>query len=228
MKQALLPRLARLALALSAGLTSLAHAGLVSYTSQVSYFSKENSYSDRLQYQRFDADLGLLREVRFTYDFSLRHTLVYSNLGDQDLRLGVRYGGTADGSSPGNWYLSKEQWEFLDVAANTRQASVERSWSGQRSFSITQDLAAFIGDTPGWMDYHLRFFASGYHDPGSPLGFGSMTTSRLSLRVDYLYDLPPAPEPAKALPEPASLALVAGACAAAMATRRRRTLPATR
>lgn len=218
MTKTTLHRLARLGLVLSAALSPLAHAGLVSYSTTVGSFGGFGSGNNRVSYQRFDADLGVLREVRFTFDMSANHTMLYANTGDEPLRLSLRYGNGVHFDTPGSWSAGTDKTEFLEVAGHTGQTAIERSWSEQRSFSITSDLGRYIGDTPAWMDYRLTYYALGSAGQGSTLGFGSMTSSRVNLRLDYLYDEPP--PPAKPLPEPGSLALVLAACAAAGAGRR--------
>lgn len=220
MNKALLPRLAQLGIALSTALTSLAHAGLVSYTTSTGRSvgpGSSTGYEDKLSYARFDADLGVLREVRLSYDFSLQQTIVYSNLGNDAAVMYVGHGGGVSVYSPVSWSRYTDKSTRLDVPAHTREASFEYDWHQQFSTTLTQDLDRFIGDTPATMNVYLESFtrshASGY------LGFGSLSTSKLTVRFDYVYDTPP--PAAQALPEPGSLALAMGGLVAAAGCRRR-------
>lgn len=221
MKQALLPRLARLGIALSAALSPLAHAGLVTSTTTASRMSATPFASENLSYRRFDDDLGVLREVRLTYDFTLHQTIVYSNLGNDPARLNVGYGGGVYVSGPVAWGKNTDQRVWLDVPAHTPEASFEYDWAQQFTTTLTQDLDRFIGDTPAWMNISMH--ADVRSNAGGYLGIGSMSSIRLNVRFDYVYDTPPPPPPAaQALPEPSSLSLALGACLAAVCFQRRR------
>lgn len=219
MNKALLQRLARLGILLSAALTPLAHAGLVSYTATAGYSSARLSYGDKLSYQRFDADLGVLREVRLTYDFSLRQTILYSNQGADPEPLYVGYGGGVSVYAPVAWGKSTDQRAWMEVPAHTMQGSINYDWTQQFTTTLTQDLDRFIGDTPAWLDFYMhadvRSNASWY------VGVGSMSSVRLNVRVDYAYDTPPPPPAVQALPEPGSLSLALGGCLAALGCHRR-------
>lgn len=222
MKKALLPRLAQLGIALSAALTPLAHAGLVSYTTSAYHsaggYSSSGS-SQKLSYQRFDADLGVLREVRLSYDYSMHQTFIYSNVGDADAEMNVGHGGGISVYAPVYWGKYTDQSVRLDVPAHTREASFEYDWREQFTTTLTQDLDRFIGDTPAtmnvYLELHTRTHLSQY------LGFGSLSNSQLTVRFDYVYDTPP--PPSQRLPEPATPALAGLALAAALWQRRRRT-----
>lgn len=88
----------------------------------------------------------------------------------------------------------------------------------QRSFSITQGLERYIGDTAAWMDYRLFHNADGYWDGGSR-DFGAVSTTEVRLRLDYLYDESSSPG---RLPEPTTPALAALALLACLAPRLKR------
>ncbi|MFN3302899.1 MAG: choice-of-anchor E domain-containing protein [Roseateles sp.] len=218
MRTATLHRLARFGLALSATLSPLAHAGLVSYSNSVGIMGRQADTRNSLSYQRFDADLGVLREVRFIFDIRTDYSLGFSNEADHPREISIRYGSTVDFWMPQPWSEGNDQSERREVAGGVQPTFIQRSWSVQRSFSITDNLARFIGDTPGWMDYRLHHHAEGLWDDWSTLGFGAMNTTRVDLRLDYLYDASPAP--GQPLPEPGSLALALAACAAAGVGRR--------
>ncbi|HEY0957223.1 MAG TPA: choice-of-anchor E domain-containing protein [Roseateles sp.] len=218
MSNTILHRLARTGLALTAALSCLAHAGLVSYSTSVSTFGRDTDTRGSLSYERFDASLGVLREVRFTFDLRTDYSMGFSNLDDHAREISIRYGTLVEFGMPQRWWDGAEQWDRLEVAGGVLESFIQRSWTSQQSFSLTDNLARFVSDTPGWMDYRLHHHADGFWDDWSYLGFGAVSTTRVDLRMDYLYD--EASSPSQPLPEPGALALALAACAAAGVGRR--------
>jgi hypothetical protein len=218
MRDITLPRLARLCLALTAALSSQAHAGLVSYSSSVGTMGRLADLRSSLNYERFDASLGELREVRFTFDMRTDYAMGFSNQADHARQISFRYGTDVQFSLPSSWSADSEKWEYLEVASGAPEFFIQRSWTAQRSFNITDNLSRFIRDTPGSMDYQLQHYADGTWDDWSTLGFSAMSTTNVTMRLDYLYDDPAAP--GQPLPEPGSFGLVFAACAAAGVGRR--------
>lgn len=198
-----------------------ARAGVLTVTTKESGLQ---SWYSTLELAQFDGRLGQLREVRMLFDVEATHEYLVHNPYTRPIDASISL--LSDFSIGSRWSSTRTiMTKSVDVplAVSDTWVLLTEHQTSSDTVKLQNRLEDFIGTGRWSLWVHSKNDVTPNYWTADVANVMSMTTSTLRLRVDYLYDEPPAPQPQPIdhpLPEPATPAL-AGLALLAVAWQRR-------